>query len=300
VKRAARGGIWPLDLYEFHQRRTPRGQAMRSGTKQQVLGRGSDPAVTDLVRGDQVGSSSLPSCGPAIPCATRAVPSLREGSGVKHSGDAAFGARRLFRARIPVNPSHGQSASPTTRRARTRWWKIDPEMPIDEAALFGARCAPAWWVVKRGRCAPDSSSPWRDWRGGLASILGPSARERLRYRGGHFRRHAEDRRRSEALSMLFNAADPDIVRSEGRTKGGGRLSGGDGRVRHEPRDSSYRIHARGRNEITGAANRKRRGNALTPLVRRAHPSEGRYIGTCVPSRDLPRKSSLPTRGRCRW
>ncbi len=93
----------------------------------------------DLAVGDHVVFVFVPSCGHCEPC-TKGRPALCEpGAASNSAGTLLSGSRRLHRSDgTPVNHHLGVSGfadyAVVSRRSLV---KIDPELPLDEAALFG-------------------------------------------------------------------------------------------------------------------------------------------------------------------
>ena len=104
------------------------------------------PGVDDLKVGDHVVMVFVPSCGHCVPCAEGRPALCEPGAVANGAGTLLSGARRLHRNGSDVHHHLGCSAfaeyATVSRRSLV---KIDKELPLDEAALFG--CA----VLKIGR-----------------------------------------------------------------------------------------------------------------------------------------------------
>ena len=94
--------------------------------------------VTDLQRGDHVVLVFVPSCGHCPPCAEGRPALCEPGAAANGSGTLLSGARRLSRDGTPINHLLGCSSfaeyATVSRRSLV---KVDPELPLAEAALFG-------------------------------------------------------------------------------------------------------------------------------------------------------------------
>ena len=94
--------------------------------------------VTDLKRGDHVVLVFVPSCGHCGPCAEGRPALCEPGAAANGAGTLLSGERRLTRSGKPVNHHLGCSVfaeyATVSRRSVV---KIDPELPLDHAALFG-------------------------------------------------------------------------------------------------------------------------------------------------------------------
>src|SRR6476661_2012488 len=183
------------------------------------------PGVTDLVRGDHVVLIFIPSCGHCNPCAEGRPALCEKGAASNTAGTLLSGERRLFRGDgSPVNHHMGTSAfADYAVVSRYSLVKIDPELPLDEAALFGcAVLTGVGAVVNTGQVRAGSSVAVVGLGGvGLASILGAVASgarsviavdisdDKLKLAG------------ELGATHLFNAADPDVVQKvKDATKGG--------------------------------------------------------------------------------
>jgi len=94
--------------------------------------------VDDLQVGDHVVMVFVPSCGHCLPCAEGRPALCEPGAAANGAGTLLSGARRLHRNGSDVHHHLGVSAfaeyATVSRRSLV---KIDRELPLDEAALFG-------------------------------------------------------------------------------------------------------------------------------------------------------------------
>ncbi|HSS47155.1 MAG TPA: alcohol dehydrogenase catalytic domain-containing protein, partial [Burkholderiales bacterium] len=115
--------------------------------------------VCDLRKGDHVVMVFVPSCGHCLPCAEGRPGLCEPGAAANVAGTLLSGARRLKRGATPLNHHMGVSAfaqyATVSRRSLV---KIDPDLPLDEAALFGcAVLTGVGAVLNTARVAPGSS-----------------------------------------------------------------------------------------------------------------------------------------------
>src|SRR6478752_4055715 len=96
------------------------------------------PGVDDLARGDHVVCVFVPSCGHCDPCAEGRPALCEPGAAANGAGTLLSGARRLHRADgTPVQHHLGVSGfAEFATVSRCSLVKIDPELPLDEGALF--------------------------------------------------------------------------------------------------------------------------------------------------------------------
>src|SRR6185437_3636721 len=148
-----------------HQRRSPAADTV------EALGAG----VTDLEKGDHVVMVFVPSCGHCLPCAEGRPALCEPGALANTAGTLLSGARRLSRDGQRVHHHLGCSAfahfATVSRRSLV---KIDRELPLDEAALFGcAVLTGVGAVVNTARVAAGQSVAIVGLGGvGLAALIG--------------------------------------------------------------------------------------------------------------------------------
>src|SRR3954470_54179 len=136
VKIAA-AGLCHSDLSVINGDR-PRPMPMVLGHEAAGVVEALGDGVTDLRRGDHVVMVFVPSCGHCAPCA-EGRPALCEPAAVANgAGTLLGGGRRLSRNGEPINHLLGCAAfaeyATVSRRSLV---KVDPELPLAEAALFG-------------------------------------------------------------------------------------------------------------------------------------------------------------------
>src|SRR5471030_2431206 len=96
------------------------------------------PGVDDLKRGDHVVLVFVPSCGHCPPCAEGRPALCEPGASANTAGTLLSGSRRLHRNETEIHHHLGCSAfaeyATVSRRSLV---KVDPELDLEEAALFG-------------------------------------------------------------------------------------------------------------------------------------------------------------------
>src|ERR1043166_1542944 len=96
------------------------------------------PGVDDLKVGDHVVMVFVPSCGHCSPCAEGRPALCEPGAVANGQGTLLSGARRLARGGEAVNHHLGCSVfAESATVSRRSIVKIDPSVPLHEAALFG-------------------------------------------------------------------------------------------------------------------------------------------------------------------
>ena len=259
--------------------------------------------ITDLIVGDHAALVFVPSCGHCVPCSEGRPALCEPGAAANNAGTLLSGARRLSQPDgAPINHHLGCSAfaehAVVSRRSLV---KIDPALPFDEAALFGcAVLTGVGAVVNTAQVRAGQSVAIIGLGGvGLAAVLGAAA-------AGAREIIAIDlaaAKRELALSMgatsAFDGADPEVVDKVRAATGGGldHVFEFAGSVRAF--ETAYRITRRGGTTTTAGLPPPHAtfGLPVVNLVGEERTIKGSYIGTCVPTRDLPRYVALYRGGR---
>ncbi|MFZ5655360.1 MAG: zinc-dependent alcohol dehydrogenase family protein, partial [Pseudomonadota bacterium] len=260
------------------------------------------PGVTDLRRGDHVVMVFVPSCGHCLPCA-EGWPALCEpGAAANGAGTLLSGARRLHRGQETINHHLGVSAfaeyATVSRRSLV---KIDPELPLEEAALFGcAVLTGVGAVVNTARVNPGTSVAVIGLGGvGLAALLGAVMAGASRIVAIDLSQEKLELARQLGATDCYNAAQGDCAAEVKAATQGGVHYAFEMAGSVKAMDLAYRITRRGGTTVTAG---------LTPpgamlslpqvsLVAEERTIKGSYIGTCVPVRDVPNYIALYRRGR---
>lgn len=259
--------------------------------------------VGDLALGDHVALVFVPSCGHCMPCAEGRPALCEPGAAANGAGTLLSGARRLTDAAgAPVNHHLGCSAfaehAVVSRRSLV---KLDPALPWDEAALFGcAVLTGVGAVVNTAQVRAGQSVAVVGLGGvGLAAVIGAvaaGAREVIAI-------DLSAAKRELALSLgatgAFDASQADCVEQVRAATGGGldHVLEFAGSVRAF--ETAYLITRRGGTTTTAGLPPPGANFALpiVHLVAEERTLKGSYIGTCVPTRDLPRFVGLYRSGR---
>jgi len=258
--------------------------------------------VTDLKRGDHVVLVFVPSCGHCGPCAEGRPALCEPGAAANGAGTLLSGGRRLARGGKPINHHLGCSVfaeyATVSRRSVV---KIDPELPLDEAALFGcAVLTGVGAVVNTAQVRAGASVAVIGLGGvGLASLLGAAASGARHIIAVDLSEAKLDLAKALGATHTFNAGDSDCQERIREVTSGGveyafELAGS---VR--ALELAYRITRRGGTTVTAGLPPPTATFALPAvnLVAEERTLKGSYIGTCVPSRDIPRYIGLYRQGR---
>jgi len=259
--------------------------------------------VTDLAVGDHVGLVFVPSCGHCLPCSEGRPALCEPGAAANGAGTLLSGARRISQPDgTPINHHLGCSAfAEHAVVSRCSLVKLDPALPFDEAALFGcAVLTGVGAVINTAQVRAGQSVAVVGLGGvGLAAVLGAvaaGAREIVAV-------DLSAAKREQALAMgatlAFDGADPECVDKIRAATGGGleHVFEFAGSVRAF--ETAYRITRRGGTTTTAGLPPPTAafGLPIVNLVAEERTVKGSYIGTCVPTRDMPRYVALYRGGR---
>ena len=264
----------------------------------EALGEG----VSDLAIGDPVVMVFMPSCGHCAPCAEGRPALCEPGAAANGKGELLSGGRRVFREGEPLNHHLGCSAfaerAVVSRRSLV---KIDPALSFEEAALFGcAVLTGVGAVVNTAQVRAGQSVVVVGLGGvGLASVLGALACGASPVVAVDLSEDKLALARTLGPVHTVNAVAPDAVdQVRALTHGGADVAiEMAGSVR--ALEAAWKMTRRGGLTVTAGLPPP---DAALPvnvvsLVGEERTLKGSYIGTCVPSRDIPRYVALYREGR---
>jgi alcohol dehydrogenase len=299
--RIAAAGLCHSDLSVINGDR-PRPTPMVLGHEAAGIVEEVGAGVEDLAKGDHVVMVFVPSCGHCLPCAEGRPALCEPGAAANTAGTLLSGARRLHRGGGDVHHHLGVSAfadhATVSRRSLV---KVDRDLPLDQAALFGCAVLTGVGAVINTARVPAGASVAVVGLGGvgLAALLGAIAAGARRVVAVDLSNDKLGLARQLGASDIFNAGAPDAVSQIRDVTSGGldfvfEMAGS---VR--AMDLAYRITRRGGTTVTAGLPPPDHTFALPQvnLVAEERTVKGSYIGTCVPQRDLPRYIELYRRGR---
>ncbi|MGB0086486.1 MAG: zinc-dependent alcohol dehydrogenase family protein, partial [Rhodomicrobiaceae bacterium] len=257
--------------------------------------------VHDLRPGDHVVLVFVPSCGHCVPCAS-GRPALCEpafAAGAK--GTLLSGERRLRRDGHEINHLLGVSAfAEYATCSRRSLIKVDPDILLDQAALFGcAVLTGVGAVFNTARIEPGSTVAVVGLGGvGLSTILGAVA-------AGAERIVAVDLADEKLATAASLGATDTFKAAEGAGQAIKDATGGGVHYAFEMAgavpalDLAYRITRRGGTTVTAGLPNPNAVLSLPALslIGEERTLKGSYMGSSVPTRDIPRYISLFRRGK---
>lgn len=280
----------------------PRPVPMALGHEAAGIVREVGPGVHDLFPGDHVALVFVPSCGSCVPCAEGRPALCEPGAAANLSGELLAGGRRLTLDGAPVHHHLGVSAfadhAVVSRRSAV---KIDPDLPFDEAALFGcAVITGVGAVLNTARVRAGSTTSIIGLGGvGLNALLAAHA-------AGARTIVAVDMREDKLTTALelgathaFNAGDPECVKQIRAVSNGGvdyafEMAGSVAAL-----ELAWAVTRRGGETITAGLPHPDKRLSISPaqLVGEERTLKGSYLGGCVPMRDIPVYIDLYRAGR---
>jgi alcohol dehydrogenase len=260
------------------------------------------PGVDDLVVGDHVVLVFVPSCGHCVPCAEGRPALCEPGAAANAAGTLLSGAKRIHCDGVEVNHHIGCSAfaeyATVSRRSLV---KIDRELPLDEAALFGcAVMTGVGAVINTARVQAGSSVAVIGLGGvGLATLLGAVAAGARRVVAIDLSDDKLGLARQLGATDTFNAGASDAVEAIRAATNGGVEYAFEMAGSVRAMELAYTITRRGGTTVTAGLPPPTHTFNLPQvnLVAEERTVRGSYIGTCVPARDIPRYVELYRRGR---
>ena len=291
VKIAA-AGLCHSDLSVIEGNR-PRPMPMALGHEAAGIIEEVGPGIDDLQKGDHVVMVFVPSCGHCLPCAEGRPALCEPGAAANGAGTLLSGARRLHRDGQDVNHHLGVSGfAEYATISRRSCVKVDPELPLDEAALFGCAVLTGVGAVFNTAKVPGGATVAVVGLGGvgLSSVLGAVATGASRIVAVDLSDEKLDLARQLGATDTFNAGSRDAVDEIREALKGGVEYAFEMAGSVRALELAYKVTRRGGTTVTAGLPNPTDTFALPPvnLVAEERTVKGSYIGTSVPVRDLPR------------
>lgn len=300
VKIAA-AGLCHSDLSVINGDR-PRPMPMALGHESAGIVESVGEDVPDLVPGDHVVMVFMPSCGHCMPCAEGRPALCEPGAVANGAGTLLSGARRLHCDGVVVNHHLGVSGfaeyAVVSRRSVV---KIDKDLPLDEAALFGcAVLTGVGAVINTAGMRPGQTAAVIGLGGvGLSSVLGAIACGARQIVAIDLSDDKLGLARQMGATHTVNARDADAAEQVRDITGGGVDFAFEMAGAVRAMELAYKITRRGGMTVTAGLPPPGAALALplVQLVAEERTVKGSYIGTCVPTRDIPRYIALYRAGK---
>lgn len=258
--------------------------------------------VADLKPGDRVVFSFVPVCGHCLPCASGRPALCEPGAKANVAGTLLSGERRWHDAE-PLNHHLGVSAfaDHTVVSARSAV-KIDPSLKPEIAALFGCAVMTGMGaVVNTARVAPGESVAVFGLGGvGLSAMLGAKAAGAYPLVAVDVVPQKLELARELGASHCIQAGPGVDVAALIKEATAGGVHHAIESVGHEQvLAQAYAATRRGGTTITVGLPHPSRQFSISAvsLVAEERTVKGSYLGSCVPTRDIPRFIALHQAGQ---
>ena len=249
--------------------------------------------VTGLARGDHVVAAFVPSCGHCGPCDAGRPALCEPGFAANSAGTLLAGGRRLHDANGEVNHHLGVSGfADHAVLAANSLVRVPGDLPFAEAALFGCAVITGVGAVVNTAAMPRGASVAVVGLGGvgLASLLAARMLDAEHIVAIDMNDAKLATARELGATAVVNAADPDAAdKVRDLTRGGVAFAfemAGAARAF----ELAYRITRRGGTTVSAGLSHPDQRFSLQHLglVAEERTIKGSYLGSCVPSRDIPR------------
>jgi alcohol dehydrogenase len=272
----------------------PRAMPMILGHEASGVVREVGEGVRSLAPGDHVVFSFVPVCGRCVACASGRGAMCEAGARANAAGTLLSGARRFTDGESRACYHHlGVSAfSNFTVAAEESLVKVDPDVPLDKAALFGcAVMTGVGAVVNTARVEAGASVAVFGLGGvGLSAVMGARA-------VGAHPIVAVDRvdeklklAREVGATHTINATQDDAVEAVREVTGGGAAYAFESVGSEQVLVQAYQATRRGGTTVTVGLPAPQQMFSVPALSLTAEERtvKGSYMGSSVPSRDIPR------------
>ena len=260
------------------------------------------PGVQDLAPGDHVAFIFLAICGQCLPC-KQGRPSICEAGNVAAlNGTLLSGTRKLSFEGAELNHQSGVSCFAEYAVADQRSLvKVPKEVPLEVAAVFSCAVITGVGAVVNTAKVPFGASVGVVGLGGvgLAALLGAKAAGARKIVGLDPVAYKRDGAKQLGADMVFDAADPDVVRQVKEATGGGLEYVFEAVGEVEAMELAYQVTARGGTTTSSGLSHPQKSFSVShvQLVTEERTIKGSYLGSCVPARDIPNYIELYQAGK---
>jgi len=259
------------------------------------------PGVNDLKAGDHVALVFAPSCGQCISCIDGHPGRCEPGQQANGAGKLLNGGMRLHQHGKDVYHHVGVSAFAQYCVAnRGSMVKIDKELPFDEAALFGcAVLTGVGAVFNTAQVFPGAKVAVLGLGGvGLNSLLGAIVAGAQQIVAIDLHDDKLALAKQLGATDTVNAKAPDAIQQVKDLTGGGVHFAFEMAGSVQAMELAYRITRRGGTTVSAGLPHPDHRWPLqhVNMVAEERTIKGSYMGSCVPTRDIPRFIDLYRRG----
>lgn len=260
------------------------------------------PGVDDLKKGDHVVFVFMPSCGVCGPCMEGRPAICENGLKANVAGEMLGGGKRLKLNGEYINHQVGVSCfAEYSVASRKSLVKVDHDLPLDQAALFScAVITGVGDVVNAAKVRTGSSVGIVGLGGtGLAALLGAKAAGASRVVGLDPLPYKRGLAKKLGADEVFDASAEDVVEQVKDATGGGVNYAIECVGKVEAMELAYAVTKRGGTTVTSGLSHPDHKIQISHvnMVVEERTMIGSYLGSCVPSRDIPHYIELFKTGR---
>ncbi len=296
----AAAGLCHSDLSVIDGSR-PRVMPMVLGHEASGIVREVGLAVKDLGPGDHVIFSFVPVCGSCSFCLQGRGALCEPGAKANVAGTLLSGARHFSDSGSSINHHLGVSAfSELTVVARESLVRIDKSLPLDIAALFGcAVLTGVGAVLNTAKVeAEDSVAVFGLGGVGLSMVMGASYAKSFPIIAIDRLDDKLELARLVGATHTVNASEVDAVEAVRQITSGGADHVFEGVGSEQVLIQAYQATRRGGTTITAGLPHPERMFSIPAfsLVAEERTVKGSYMGSCLPSRDIPQYIEMHLKG----
>ncbi len=260
------------------------------------------PGVTDLEIGDHVVYVFVPSCGRCVRCAEGRPALCEPAAQAAAAGTLLSGKKRIKLGGKEISHQVGVSCFSEYAVSSTRSLvKIDRDLPLDQAALFGcAVITGVGAVVNTARIRMGSTVAVVGLGGtGLAALLGAHAAGASHVIGIDLLDTKLDNARQLGADATFKASAAGAVEAIREATNGGVEYAFECVGSEKAMEFAYAITRRGGTTTTSGLPHPDKKIEIphSHMVAEERTVRGSYLGSCVPRRDIPSYIDLFRSGR---
>ncbi len=258
--------------------------------------------VNDLSIGDHVVCTFVPSCGHCLPCREGRPALCEPGAAANAAGVLLSGKRHLHRCDHEINHHLGISGfADYAVVSRNSLVKVDHEIPLDLVAVFGcAVITGVGAVVNTAHVNPGSIVAIVGLGGiGLSALLGAVLAGARQIIAVDINPHKLEMAGELGATAVYDSTDPEVIKKIRESTRGGVDYAFETAGAVAAMKVAYEITRRGGMTVSTGLPHPQAMFAFhqVTLAAEERTLKGSYLGSCVPSRDIPRYIELFKRGR---
>lgn len=258
--------------------------------------------IYDLAPGDHVVCSFVPSCGHCLPCQEGRPALCEPGAKTNSEGVMFAGGKRLHSKDGDVFHHLGVSGfSEYAVISRNSLIKVDSDIPFNKVAIFGcAVTTGVGAVINTAQVKPGSSVAVVGLGGiGLNALLGASLAGARRIIAVDINSKKLELSKKLGATETFNSRNADVVEQIRSVTNGGVDYAFETAGVVPAMETAYQITKRGGTTVTTGLPDPSHHFSFPQVTLTAEERtvKGSYLGSCVPTRDIPHFIELYKRGR---